>query len=149
MKYVVVTTCSFITDAVACEFDDYEKAKEYLHDIWQDHYNMALAENIVGVDEKTTYHQDDYAVIRWDDDDCIEFHLTYIREPKKINGKDYSDKSDNIKYIDGIRVLRLYDGNWYCLFNDYGAYHTSHMNCYSLNAFEKWCEVNNVTPEMK
>ena len=57
--------------------------------------------------------------------------------------------NENIKYIDGIRVLRLYDGNWYCLFNDYRAYHTSHMNCYSLNAFEKWCEANNVIPEIK
>lgn len=58
-------------------------------------------------------------------------------------------KNDNIKYIDGIRVLRLYDGNWYCLFNDYRSYHTSHMNCYSLNTFEKWCEANGLIAEMK
>ena len=43
----------------------------------------------------------------------------------------------------------IYDGNWYCLFNDYRAYHTSHMNCYSLNAFEKWCEANGLIAEMK
>lgn len=58
--------------------------------------------------------------------------------------KKMMSESENIKYVDGIRIIRLYDGSWYCLFNDYRTYKTSKMECYSLNSFESWCNENNV-----
>lgn len=53
---------------------------------------------------------------------------------------------ENIKYIDGIRILRLYDGCWYALFNDFRTYKTSKMECYSIPSFHTWCEKHSVIP---
>lgn len=89
MKYAVIIKYSFDGDTPVYLFDDYDKAKEYLHDLWQEAYNEELANSVVGVDEENTYHEDDVAIIRWEDGDYMEFILTYVSEPVKINGKDY------------------------------------------------------------
>ena len=89
MKYAVVVRTSFDLEAPVYLFDDYEKAKEYLHDLWQKDYNTELAESIRGIDEFATYHEEDYAKITWNDGDEMEYILTDISEPMKIDGKDY------------------------------------------------------------
>ena len=89
MKYAVVITYSFNGDVPVYLFDNYDKAKEYLHDFWQDGYNAELAESTIGVDEEKTYHEDDYAIITWNDGDYMEYILTFVSEPVKIDGKDY------------------------------------------------------------
>lgn len=53
---------------------------------------------------------------------------------------------ENIKFIDGIRIVRLFDGKWVCFFNDYRTYKTSKLSSYSIWEFEKWCFDNNVIP---
>lgn len=89
MKYAVVVRTSFDLETPVYLFDDYEKAKEYLHDLWQKDYNTELAESIRGIDEFATYHEEDYAKITWNDGDDMEYILTDISEPMKIDGKDY------------------------------------------------------------
>lgn len=89
MKYAVVIVTNFDIETPVYLFNDYEKAKEYLHDIWQEDYNTELAESIRGIDEFATYHEEYYAKLTWNDGDKIEYILTDVSEPMKINGKDY------------------------------------------------------------
>ena len=89
MKYAVVVTYSFNGEMPVYLFDDYDKAKQYLHDMWQYCCNVELAESFVPIDELETYHEDDYAQIRWTDDGVQRFTLTATSEPMRINGKSY------------------------------------------------------------
>lgn len=89
MKYAVIVYYSFESDCSAYLLDDYNKAKEYLHDLWQDNYNEELAANITPIDEIETYHEDDYAQITWIDGDFMQYVLTSVSEPIKINGNSY------------------------------------------------------------
>lgn len=54
--------------------------------------------------------------------------------------------NENIKYIENIRVIRLFDGLWYCLFNDFRTTRTSQMKGYSLYSFREWCKEHEVIP---
>ena len=89
MKYAVVIYQNFDADCPVYLFDDYEKANKYLHDIWENCYNIELAESIVDIDEKETYHEDDFAQIKWVDGEWMHFILTATSEPMKIGGKSY------------------------------------------------------------
>ena len=89
MKYAVVVRTSFDIEVLVYLLDDYEKAKEYLRDLWQHDYNVELAESIRGIDEFATYHEEDYAKITWNDGDEMEYILTDVSKPMKINGKTY------------------------------------------------------------
>lgn len=53
-------------------------------------------------------------------------------------------ESENIREIDGITVLKLYDGNWHALFSDYRAKKTAKMECYSISSFNEWCDKNSL-----
>ena len=54
--------------------------------------------------------------------------------------------NENIKYIEDIRIIRLFNGDWYCLFNDFRTIRTSQMQGYSLYSFEEWCKKHKVIP---
>lgn len=55
-------------------------------------------------------------------------------------------KNPNIKHVEDIRIIRLYDGQWYCLFNDYRARRTVQMRGYSISSFRDWCKEHSVIP---
>ena len=89
MKYGVVVYCNFDTDVTIYLLDDYAKAQQYLHDLWEECYNQELAESLIDIDEEETYHEDDYAQIQWVDGDYMCFALKQTCEPIEINGKTY------------------------------------------------------------
>ena len=92
--YVVIMVQSFDIDTVLFGKDEYDKAKAYLHWLWEYTYNEALEEG-QELNEEQCFHEEDYAKIMWadDDEDTIEFILTYTSEPnpefKDINWKKY------------------------------------------------------------
>lgn len=89
MKYGVVVYYSFDPDVTIYLLDDYAKAQQYLHDLWEEGYNQELAESLIDIDEEETYHEDDYAQIQWADGDYMCFVLKQTCEPIEINGKTY------------------------------------------------------------
>lgn len=84
MKYCVAVYHNFDVDMSVYLFDTYEKAKEYLHDLWQLYYNEELSEGMCAIYEDLTYHEDDFAQIKWTDGCCTQFILTCTSEPMKI-----------------------------------------------------------------
>ena len=89
MKYAVVIYNTYDLECPVYLFDTYDKAKEYLHDLWQYAYNEEISNSFVEVVEEETYHEDDFAQIKWADGDVMQYILTATSEPMKINGKDY------------------------------------------------------------
>lgn len=83
MKYCVAVYHNFDVDMSVYLFDTYEKAKEYLHDLWQYYYNEELS-RWSDIYEDLTYHEDDFAQIKWTDGCCTQFILTCTSEPMKI-----------------------------------------------------------------
>ena len=80
-KWAVMRIATFDLDVCDCVvFDDYEKAKAYLHWSWEDYYNTEIAENS-GLYEEECYHEDEYAKVEWDDGEHTEFLLTVITPP--------------------------------------------------------------------
>lgn len=75
--WIVAVVQSFEYDTPAYTFAEYNKAKAYLHKLWQDCYNTEIAENSEKLDEQQCFHEDEYAKVTWLDGDKIEFILTY------------------------------------------------------------------------
>lgn len=89
MKYAVVVYHSFDPQCPVYLFDTYDKAKEYLHDLWQYAYNEELANPFVELIEEETFHEEDFAQIKFADDSVMQYILTATSEPMKIYGKSY------------------------------------------------------------
>ena len=89
MKFAVVIYNTYDLECPVYLFDTYDKAKEYLLDVWQWYYNEELANSFVGIDEEKTFYEEDHARITWNDGEYMEYNLTTSSEPMKINGKDY------------------------------------------------------------
>jgi len=51
-----------------------------------------------------------------------------------------------IKTVDGVRILRLYDGKWYAMFCEYRTVKTSQISAYSIESFKTWCKNHDVIP---
>lgn len=82
MKYTVVMSHSYDPEVIAVLFDDYDKAKAYLHWKWEDYYNAEIAEDpFIRLNEELCYHEDEYARVTWEDEDYTEFILVEISEP--------------------------------------------------------------------
>lgn len=90
--YAVIMIHTFDSDTPTVVFDDYEKAKAYLHWLWEDYYNTEITEGS-DLDEEHCFHEAEYAEVMWKDGDCTDFILTYISEPdirfKEIDWKKY------------------------------------------------------------
>lgn len=92
--YAVTIVHSFDTDAPMVLFNDseYDKAKAYLHWLWEDYYNTEIAEDSK-LFEFGCYHEDEYAKVTWEDGECTEFVLTYSSDPDErfanVNWKRY------------------------------------------------------------
>lgn len=90
--YVVLMEHTFDPETRVVYFNDYNRAKAYLHWAWEDYYNTEIAENPDGISEDETYHENDYAVITYTDMEMTEFKLLEtepIDEFLKINWKRY------------------------------------------------------------
>lgn len=76
--YIVIVKHSFDEETPAYPFNDYDKARAYLHKLWEDFYNTEIEENEENLNKKECYHEDEYAKIKWnnDNDDQTEFILT-------------------------------------------------------------------------
>ena len=81
--YAVVVVHSFEEDTPLYLFTDYEKAKRYLENLWEDYYNEEIA-NGSDLDEALCYHEDEYAKVTWSDGCRTEFILTYSSKPEEI-----------------------------------------------------------------
>lgn len=88
LKYCVIIYHNFDADIPIYMFDTYEKAKEYLYDVWKYYCNEEITARS-GIEEDLTYYEDEFAQIKWNDGCCTQFILTCTSEPMKINGKDY------------------------------------------------------------
>ena len=79
-KYLVVKTQNFDGTNEAISFSDYKKACAYLHWLWEDYLNDEYASES-DIDEDETYHEDDYAKVRWADGCQTEFRVIRASEP--------------------------------------------------------------------
>ena len=49
--------------------------------------------------------------------------------------------------VEGLPVVRLYDGRWYCFYADYVAMKKAQtLCCYSRHDFEEWCQNHSLIP---
>ena len=87
MKYAVVAYYSFDSETVVYLFDDYKAACEYMAKMWQYCYNSELATDEKGIDTEGTYHEEDYAQIKWKDEENITriWQVVGTSEPMQIN----------------------------------------------------------------
>lgn len=53
-----------------------------------------------------------------------------------------------VKEIEGVKVIRLYDGNWYCNFTDYKVRQLRQRGFYSADTFRSWCVDHGLHPIM-
>lgn len=53
-----------------------------------------------------------------------------------------------IKEVDGVKVIRLYDGKWYCNFTDYKVRQIRNRGFYNASEFKEWCLANSLSPIM-
>jgi len=81
-EYVVVKTYNFDLETEAAKFDDWCKAKAYLHWLWEDTYNTEIADDPSLVDESECYHGATYAKIQFSDGDAIEFFLVEVEKER-------------------------------------------------------------------
>ena len=55
-------------------------------------------------------------------------------------------QSTMIKEIDGVKILKLYDGAWYCNFTDYKVRQIRNRGYYNKDQFLEWCAANSICP---
>lgn len=89
VRYAVITIYSFDSDTPTVIFENYDKAKAYLHWLWENYYNTEIAEGS-DLNEEQCFHENEYAKVMWNDNDTTEFILTYISEPdEEFNNIDW------------------------------------------------------------
>lgn len=90
--HAVVVFYSFDPETCVYLFDDYKKACDYLEAMWQHCYNCELADES-NIDEDGTYHEENYAQIKWgDEDNALRIRIWQVvptSEPLKTDGKDW------------------------------------------------------------
>ena len=83
-KYVVVMTSNYDLPIDVTGFDEYDKAKAYLHWIWEGYYNDVIVNND-DVLVNDCYHEDEYAQVVWGDGNKkTDFILCCVNEPLKV-----------------------------------------------------------------
>lgn len=91
ISYAVVAYHTFDTETCVYSFDCYEKACAYMEAMWQHCYNEELAERPDNIDEENTYHEENYAQIKWKDGENMAriWQVACVSEPMRIDGKDW------------------------------------------------------------
>ena len=74
MKYAVVICHNFDADTKVTLFDNHDKAKAYLHWVWEKYYNEEIRNNAL-LNEADCWHEDDLAKISWADKCYTYFEL--------------------------------------------------------------------------
>lgn len=74
MNYAVIIHHNFDTDIRVITFDNYDKAKAYLHWVWETYYNEEIA-NGSYLDEADCWHEEELAKIAWVDKCWTYFEL--------------------------------------------------------------------------
>lgn len=98
-KYAVVVYYTFDSETCVYLFDTYEEACNYLQKMWEYCFNSEIATNESEVDFEMTYHEEDYAQIKWDGNDnpMRIWQVTAVSEPMKINTYNKKTKSENVE----------------------------------------------------
>lgn len=90
--YAVIMIHTFDADVPVTLFDKYDKAKAYLHWLWEDYYNTEIAEGS-DLNEDQCFYEDEYARVTWANNDETDFILTCTLEHDKkfnnVNWKKY------------------------------------------------------------
>lgn len=86
-KYAVVVYYTFDEETCVYLFDTYEEACGYLLKMWEYCFNSEIANNEGEIDFEMTYHEEDYAQIKWNGNDNLMriWQVTAVSEPMKIN----------------------------------------------------------------
>lgn len=86
-QYAVIVYYSFVPESVVYLFDDYNKACEYMKNMWQYCYDSELIENEESVDQNGSYCNENYAEIKWGDEDNRTriWQVVGTSEPMKTN----------------------------------------------------------------
>ena len=88
--YAVIITYNFDPETKCYLIEDYDKAKAYLHWLWEEAYNEEIAENTCLNDDLCFHTEEDYAQIEWMNQDREEFILTLVSElPEKFETVDW------------------------------------------------------------
>lgn len=84
-KYAVVVCYTFNTESCVYLFDTYREACDYLQKMWEYCFNLEIASNESEINFKMTYHEEDYAQIKWNGTgDLRIWRVTAVSEPMKI-----------------------------------------------------------------
>ena len=94
MMYAVVIYHNFDADTRVTMFDNYDKAKAYLHWIWEKYYNEEI-EAESHLNEADCWHQDELAKVTWDDGCYTYFELV----------SPYEEPEEEFNQIDWKRYL--------------------------------------------
>ena len=91
IKYAVVLSHDFDADTRVTLFDekDYDKAKAYLHWLWESYYNEEIKCGSY-LNEYGCHHEDEYAQVEWEDGDRTFFELVIA----------YDEPEDEFEKID-------------------------------------------------
>lgn len=120
-EYAVVVYYTFDSETCVYLFDTYEKACNYLQKMWEYCFNSEIANNESEIDFDMTYHEEDYAQIKWNGNDnpMRIWQVTGVSEPMKIDTtyikkeelpKYWEKKSICIEFPDGTDALAQENG---------------------------------------
>lgn len=85
MSYAVVIHHNFAEDTRVIPFDEYDKAKAYLHWVWEAYYNEEI-DNDSYLNEAECWHEDEIAKVTWTDGCWTYFELIDISSDKPEPG---------------------------------------------------------------
>lgn len=78
-KWVVIMYHNFDAEIDATSFDNYDKAKAYLHWKWEKYYNEEIKADS-NLNEAGCYYEDIFAKVEWEDGCVTYFELDTLRE---------------------------------------------------------------------
>ena len=73
-EYYVIMSHNFDAETYNYKVDDYDTAVALLHYLWEEYYNEEIKAGS-HLNEDACYHEDDIAVVEWEDGDYTEFIL--------------------------------------------------------------------------
>lgn len=84
MEYIVLVYDNFNPETpVAYPFDDLLIARKYLHGLWNSCLNEEISEG-GKLDFENTFHEDEFAQIKWQDGEYAFYILSSVTGPIKL-----------------------------------------------------------------
>ncbi len=81
-KFAVISTYTFDAETHVYLFDTEQEAIDFLQEYWQWSYNCEIGNE--DFDEENSYHEDDYAVVKWKDNSSRIFQLVEVENKKEF-----------------------------------------------------------------